>query len=133
MNKSKFKCKVFLEREEAVVAAELGLRERLYVSGWDLSYSLRGLIGGFYEGFVILAYDEADKPVGILYGEHGDGMIMLFVRKAERRQGIGTLLYCAAANILKDKINNDFGIDGSYPFFERMEEIIASTQQTKET
>lgn len=132
MIKTKFKCKVFLDREGAVAAAKLGLKQRLYVSGWDLSYALREFIEGTYDGFVILAYDEAEKPVGILYGENEYGMIMLFVRKAERRQGIGTLLYCAAANILKDKIDNDFGIDGSYPFFRKMIKE-NSFRKTKET
>jgi len=116
----KFRYEVHTERPNSIRAAKLGLKNRLYVSGWQLSYELRGLILRPGGKMIVLAYKE-DLPIGILFGKRS-GLVMVFVRKAERRQGIGTQLYCEAAKILKTKIWNDEGIEDSDVFFANAKE-----------
>lgn len=108
--------------ERTKIGADLALKNRLYVSGWELSRTLQDFRNGHERGIVILAF-KADKPIAVLTGEEL-GFVMLFVRKAERRQGIGTQLFTLAANHFNTSINHDWGIHGSIDFFNVTKEKI---------
>lgn len=110
------------ENDMAITGAKIAVRNKLYVSGWDLSYFLREFINKEISGFIILAIEDG-YPVGVLAAEE-DGFIMLFVRKAKRKQGIGTELFKRASEILNEKIKHDFGTDGSHIFFTKTKEKV---------
>lgn len=115
--------KIYEEYDTILIAKE-ALRKKMYVSGWDLSYLLQEISNARkFDCFIIGAY-AAEELVGILVGDHDEGYVQVFVRKAHRRQGIGTAMYTEAAKILGKNIRNKFGIDGSEEFFDEVKELV---------
>lgn len=78
------------------INADIALKSRLYVSGYQLSHVLVGIRDGGIIGNVVLHYDETNTPVGVAVHITDRSFIgyetMIFVRKSKRRQGIGSLL-----------------------------------------
>lgn len=78
------------------INADIALKARLYVSGYQLSHVLRGIRDGGIIGKVALHHDEGNTPVGVAVHITDRSFIgyetMVFVRKSKRRQGIGSLL-----------------------------------------
>ena len=72
-------------------ACKLALKHRLFVSGWMMNAQLH--MGAKRENSILLAavYLERDIPVGVtVVTAYND--IQVFVRKSERRKGIGLKL-----------------------------------------
>lgn len=73
--------------------AKIALSNRLYVSGWELSYYLQHIIQSSttqhtQSGITLIFKD--DKPVSVCLLAHG-GEINTFTRKAMRKNGLGKL------------------------------------------
>ena len=111
---------------ETEINADIALKNRLYVSGWCLSGSLRYARENPNNKLVLLHYDDDGIPVGVLYASHYYSDITLqdytnvqvFVRKSKRNRGIGKEL----VNKLKElspntKFTWDCGIKGSRMFW----------------
>lgn len=97
--------------------ADLALKSRLYVSGWQLSYTLGAM----------RARPKTDDKIAILFDEqepvavavHNYNSIQVFCRKKKRRQGNGTQVVNA---LLREGVKHphyDQGIDGSMTFFKK--------------
>lgn len=110
---------------ETEVNADIALKNRLYVSGWCLSGSLRDTRENPTNKLVLLHYDDG-IPVAVLYASHNYSDITLqdytnvqvFVRKSKRNKGIGKEL----VNKLKElspntKFTWDCGVKGSRMFW----------------
>ena len=97
-------------------AADIALKNRLYVSGWCLSGDLKDYRAkpNWGDLKIVLAYDD-DKPVGVVVDCRGD--VQAFVRKSHRRRGIasGAIRY---GDIVVKHYGD--GINGSEVFFEKM-------------
>lgn len=104
---------------QAKKGAAIALRNRLYVSGWELSYTLqyiKNTVESKY--FVVLAF-ENDIPIGVLTCSP-EGMLQVFVRKSKRTKGIGrSLIREAAKSYPIEKLRYDSGIKGSSIFFKK--------------
>lgn len=80
--------------------ADIALKNRLYVNGWNLSAMLRKIRSNQVESIVDIFYEQ-EKPVGVLVIEktckmkdkHIDSyLIQVFVKKNYRRKGIASAL-----------------------------------------
>lgn len=122
--------------------AALALCERLYVSGWDLSYSLKQLkkannatciYKDRYTGLSLCFVN--DKPIAIAivdskkspYVDNREKVLFqCFVKKQYRRQGFGTLVVEALKNNMEVSTDKEFiyyaehGIEGSNLFWDKL-------------
>lgn len=97
--------------EDSKKAADIALKNRLYVSGWDLSQRLKAIRSGKEPYDVALAFD-GETPVGVtiigansfVQNSGGRQHIQVFVRKKMRRHGIGSSLVAMA----KEEAKVDF-------------------------
>jgi hypothetical protein len=110
--------------------ADIALKSRLYVSGWDLSDRLKQLRKGTLKGTVALTYED-DKPVAVAvaYDTFQGRLIALqaFCRKSERRRGYGTIAVDAAQRMQRNrnpagKMYWSTGIDGSRKFWQNLDD-----------
>lgn len=110
--------------------ADIALKNRLYVSGWDLSGKLKQLRAGGLTGTVALTYED-DKPVAVAVAfDKFNGHrieLQVFCRKAERRKGYGTIAVDAAQRMQRNKNPNgalywSTGIDGSSNFWQNLDD-----------
>lgn len=78
--------------EGAVKIAKIALRNKLYVSGWELSYEFQRIITycGQNGKAICLVYKD-DIPVAVTIICKYTGNISSFTRKKERLQGFGKL------------------------------------------
>ena len=100
-----------------VDGCNIALKNRLYVSGWQLSYTMKDIrdkMSNRYDSLAI-AY-ENEKPVSVVvFGK--TGCVQAFTKKQHRRKGFASLL------IEHFKINilhYDEGIEGSFNFWEKV-------------
>lgn len=108
----------FKTPDEIRSGAKLALKNRLFVSGWEMSHFLKDYIECSVDELKPIVIAMCDKvPIGclMLYGN----VYSIFVRKAYRRQGIGTALM-KEMNLITDVKDyvGDSGIHGSGRFFE---------------
>ena len=103
------------EGEAAAKVADVALKARLYVSGWQLSGDLVRIRKGSVKAQVALAYDPSGDPVGVSVRE--GNWLNVFVRKSHRRNGVGTLLVEALKN---EHIRAGYGIVGSLSFWDKV-------------
>ena len=86
---TRLKFSLYKKPDDIIEAARIALKNRLYVSGWQLFNWFQ--TAKFYptdvEG-IVLAFRE-EIPVAVLFA-YRDQTSGVFVRKCERRQGIGT-------------------------------------------
>lgn len=102
-------------QDQAKELADIALKNRLYVSGWKLSYTFRSIRDEDWNDTVLLYYQKG-KPVGVAVIRR-DKNIEVFVKKKYRRQGIGTLLVNRCKKI-NSKLEAEWGIYGSERFWE---------------
>lgn len=81
--------------------ADVGLKSRLYVSGWQLSYELKDIREGYHNSVnsVIAIAMKDGEAVALALGLSRESTprveLQAFCRKAERRHGFGSA--CVAA------------------------------------
>ncbi|QEG08617.1 hypothetical protein [Aeromonas phage 4L372D] len=83
--------KVYETKEEKQHAAGMALKHRLYVSGWVLSGELVKIRKDPEYAHNIALYYKENKPIGIVITTC-ENMLQVFVRKNERKRGIGSEL-----------------------------------------
>src|SRR5690606_33705848 len=103
------------EGDEAKVAADIALKNRLYVSGWSLSGDLKAIRCGHYKAKVAVVYEQ-EKPVAVGI-QDSQGLTEIFVRKSYRRKKIGSTI--------AQKFKHDYsycleGIEGSSVFWDKV-------------
>ncbi|MNR26126.1 hypothetical protein D3C85_1433170 [compost metagenome] len=77
--------------EDAKIAADIALKHRLYVSGWRLSGELKSTREGQnIKERIAIAYSQ-EIPIGVCFQKE-DGSTHVFVRKSERKVGVGRSL-----------------------------------------
>jgi hypothetical protein len=108
-------------------AADIALKNRLYVSGWCLSGDLKHYRenASSYEDRlkIVLAYDD-DKPVGVVVSDERYGDVQAFVRKSYRRRGIAS----GAIKHGRIKVRHcGDGIDGSEHFWTHVRKNLEET------
>ena len=97
-------------------AADIALKNRLYVSGWQLSYILKNIRSKqhHFTGSKVAIYTSHGVPVGVaVITKHNS--IQAFVRQSERRKGIGSILVKAVAG--EERYYAQQGIVGSEQFW----------------
>ncbi len=114
--------KTYAEREVSE-AADIVLKNRLYVSGWLMSglmKKLRESSSEFSDVEIVLAFDE-QIPVGVCvhyskedFMRHKYSRIQAFVRKQYRRNGIGSKM---VRRVKKTRPFAYHGVDGSDLFW----------------
>ena len=94
-----------IRRMKVEKAAEIALKNRLYVSGWLLGEYLRSIKP---ERDDLLLYYVDERPVGVCFRRkyYKNSCLMVFVRKAYRYRGIGRKL------VNKMKTNDCYGYIG---------------------
>lgn len=100
-------------------AADIALKNKLFVSGWQLSRTLADVRKWNYCDRIILAYED-NIPVGVAVRNANNNCVQVFVKKAYRLKGIGSKLVKA---IQKDlgKLKGGCGIDGSLEFYRKLD------------
>lgn len=105
-------------------AADIALKNRLYVSGWELSYLLKYIRerenNDTYK--ISLAYKN-NKPIGVCVKTFNN-YVQVFVRKEERRQGIGTTLVQKTLGARRKNFYYERGVSYSIDFFEKVKNLI---------
>lgn len=107
---------VCFKGEDCKIAADIALKNRLYVSGWSLSgYLIDVRKGRKTDTRIALAYKD-NKPVGVSL-QMSYGLTMCFTKKAYRRQGIGRQL----TKCFKNKSSyGTWGLDGAEYFWKNV-------------
>lgn len=107
--------KVVLYKEETLKeGCDIALRNRLYVSGWDLSSDLkRARQSG--TGEVSIVYKD-DIPIACAYADKY-GHVCTFCRKSERRKGYGSLAISHLDQYKEGKLKGSYGIEASEAFY----------------
>lgn len=90
-----------MNTENTIRNADIALKAKLFVSGWQLSKDLQKIRNNKKSAFVDIYYVE-NNPVAVLVVEFSYGIstlygekflpIQIFVKKQYRRNGIGTAL-----------------------------------------
>lgn len=103
---------------------DIALKNRLYVSGWSMSGEyLRGRkYGSSYLEYIDIYYIES-KPVGAITLTVVNGL-NIFVKKAYRRKGIGSILLSKMKESLdiqdwSEALYGECGIEGYEEFFHK--------------
>lgn len=101
--------------------AQHALDNRVYVAGWSLSHELRKIRDGISTNMNVELYIRDGVPIGVAIYDHLFYMVMVFVRKAYRRQGIGTSLVAKVTEDVtrKHSLVAGEGIRESRLFFEK--------------
>lgn len=116
---------------ELKIKADIALKNRLFVSGFDLSYLLQNIRSGqigYKEANIVLEYVE-EKAVGVaVYVFDRDfeeeSNVHVFVRKAFRRKGIGRkLIKSLNLPTEKNKLSVALGSNASWNFWQKMDLI----------
>ena len=109
--------KVVLYKEDTLkLGCDIALKNRLYVSGWNLSANLkRARKTG--KGEVSIVYLD-DLPVACAYSDDY-GHVDTFCRKQQRRKGFGTLALSALDGYKAGKLKGFYGINGSSDFYKK--------------
>jgi len=102
--------------QQAVQLAKKAISNRLYVSGWLLRNQLEKLIVtyGHHHTIVLCESVGSNKPIAVGIRNNETNCVMIFVRKAERRKGIGTVI---GKILLNEKAWSLAGIDASVDFW----------------
>ena len=99
-------------------AAAIALKNRLYVSGWGLSSQLSLISKGKMPDAKVVLCEKDGKCVGVAVriskGKYWNTAV--FVRKSERRQGIGSKLL---SNVKTDDSIAGYGIEGCQNFWDK--------------
>lgn len=113
---------------ELKIKADIALKNRLFVSGFDLSYLLQNIRSGqvgYREANIVLEYIE-EKPVGVAVhifdrDFEEESNVHVFVRKAFRRKGVGRKLI-KSLNLPKEKkkLSVVLGSNASGNFWQKM-------------
>lgn len=113
---------------ELKIKADIALKNRLFVSGFDLSYLLQNIRSGqvgYNKANIVLEYVEG-KPVGIAVHVFDkdfeeESNVHVFVKKAFRRKGIGKKLI-KSLNLPKEKkkLSVALGSNASGDFWQKM-------------
>lgn len=113
---------------ELKIKADIALKNRLFVSGFDLSYLLQNIRSGqvgYREANIVLEYIE-EKPVGVAVhifdrDFEEESNVHVFVRKAFRRKGVGRKLI-KSLNLPKEKkkLSVALGSNASGNFWQKM-------------
>lgn len=99
-------------------AADIALKNRLYVSGWLLSRTLKHIRKYNYCNSIILAYEHG-IPVGVALRNAHNSPIQVFVKKSYRHKGIGTKLVKSLQKEL-GIVQAAYGIAGSGEFYKKV-------------
>jgi hypothetical protein len=102
--------------EDMKAAAALALKSRLYVSGWMLSGSLVKIKNGSLICKKMAIATKEGKAIGVaIVNRHKE--VQLFVKKSERKKGIGKSLI---KSLNEKNLEGFYGAVGSVEFFEKM-------------
>lgn len=110
------------------INADIALRNRLFIPGWQLSHTLKSIRSnkyGWYSQHTVNLHYEEGKPVGVIVMEakkdksfteslYINSDVQVFIRKEHRRKGIGTKL---VQGLNKKAVRGHCGIDGSLDFW----------------
>lgn len=102
--------------DEMKAFANIALKSRLYVSGWVLSGVLVKVREGYNVCKKIAIAEIENKPVGVAIVNHYNE-VQVFVRKSERKKGIGKNL---VESLNETTLKGNSGIDGSLTFFDKI-------------
>ena len=109
--------KVVLYKEGTLkLGCDIALKSRLYVSGWNLSASLKHA-RKTGEGEVSIAYLDG-LPVACAYSDNY-GYVSTFCRKQQRRKGFGMLALSMLDRYKDGKLKGSYGINGSSDFYKK--------------
>lgn len=105
--------------------AAIALKNRLYVSGWDLSGKLQEIKKGYENGVVAMVFLKCGTPVAVSividYWTDHEGkckQIQCFTRKALRGKGLGSLALRSAIEFHGGEVVASlWGISSSHSFF----------------
>lgn len=111
--------------------AKQALKHRLYVSGWDLNPTLHQLKKHYRNCTIALLFLN-NIPIAVSLQE-SNGNIQVFVRKCHRRNGYGSIvIHAVINNKLLGFYRTDYGIQGSYNFFDKIRKPNNISQQYKD-
>jgi len=116
----KIRTEFFKKGEACKVAADIALKNRLYVPGFWLSGELKK-IREYGDTSIVISFDENNVPIGVAIPKscYWGNQLWIFVRKSKRRMGVGTDL----VNTLKNH-ESFFGhyntSKGSIEFFNKL-------------
>lgn len=103
--------------------ADIALKSRLYVSGWNLSETLKFARDYPDTFYVDIHYDHERIPVGVLVYIARSGETQVFVRKSERKKGVGRTMInkLKESNAFRSTLPPNYGngVDGSHIFFKK--------------
>lgn len=102
--------------EQTKAFANIALKSRLYVSGWVLSETLVGIRKGYNICKKIAIAQIEDKPVGVAIVNNRNE-VQVFVRKSERKKGIGKSL---VESLNETNLKGNYGVEGSLTFFDKV-------------
>ena len=124
--------KVSSSNRELSEFADIALKNRLYVSGWHLSYFLRELrdknnktedIDFDKENRCVILFRDG-KPLGVgiffHYSYNGKPNIQIFIRKSERKKRYGSMIIeelFKKVNAKKEDVVYRQGVKGSLAFY----------------
>ncbi len=115
----KIKTRVY-SNGQAHVGADIALKARLYVSGWNLSDQLKETRSAkLKEDKIAITYVD-NVPVSVVSLHRRT--LMAFTRKSERQKGYGIRSFSAMK--LESMPYHDVGIDGSGIFWRKAKQII---------
>lgn len=98
-------------------AAKIALRSRLYVSGWGLSGQLVKITKGYVPDAKVALCEKGGKYVGVAINKvNGCWNTAVFVRKSERRKGIGSKLL---EHVKTTNSYAGYGIEGCQHFWNK--------------
>ena len=107
---------------KAATLADLALKHRLYVSGWQLSGVLKEIREnpeGSCLGISIVIKDGVPVSVATLPTTTDSNIINCFTRKKLRKSGYGRMAVGALLDMGLTFTGHDFGIDGCEKFYQK--------------
>jgi len=96
--------------------ASIALKNRLFVSGWEMSHTLREIRHNPHKATIAVLFED-NVPMSISLQERCS-RVQSFTRKAKRRQGYGSMTFdCVIKYKENEKFYHEYGISGSLDFF----------------
>lgn len=118
LNTENIRVLVANNHQDCIELVNIALKNRLYVSGWQLSHTMKKIRKNYNNETISIVY-YGDLPVSVSIQDK-ISRVQSFTKKDYRFKGFGRIaIECLMEHRNNDYYFNEHGVDGSWSFFDK--------------